>query len=173
MEWIKELLTLFWDYLKFWILVNHYEESVQLRCGKYYRTLTAGLYFKWPFIDYALDVYIKPDTMEIEPLSITTSDGKNISIGLMIEFQITDSRKFKVEVNDALSNMRDIARGEMSDHLEDFGWEDIKKKTTKNALKRKLQEHYVDMGVDVHDLKFTHKTENRVFRLLSDNKNIF
>jgi len=171
MEWIKELLTLFWDYLKCWVLVNHYEKAVVLRKGRYLKTLAPGLYAKWPFIDYAFEVYIMPDTMDIEPISITTADGKTISIGMMIEFQVIDAKVYKIDTNDAITNMKDLARGEMSDYLEDLNWEDIKKKTTKNALKRKLQEHYIEMGVEISELKFTHKAESRVFRLFSDRPN--
>ncbi len=171
MEWIKELLTLFWDYLKFWILVNSYEEAIVLRKGRYLKTLSAGLYLKWPFFDYALEVYIMPDTMDIDPISITTGDGKTITIGLMVEYIVVDTKKYKIETNDAYTNMKDLARGEMSDYLEDLHWEDIKKKTTKNALKRKLQEHYIEMGVEIRELKFTHKAESKVFRFFSDRAN--
>lgn len=171
MEWIKELLTLFWDYLKFWVLVNHYEEAIVLRGGKYLKTLGPGLYLKWPFIDYSLEVYVMPDTMDVEPISITTGDGKTVTIGLMVEYKVMDTKKYKIETNDSPTNMKDLARGEMSDYLEDLNWEDIKKKTTKNALRRKLQEHYTEMGVEIIELKFTHKAESSVFRFFTDKQN--
>jgi len=167
-DWIKELLTLFWDYLKCWVLVNHWEEAIILRKGQYLKTRKPGLYYKHPFIDYSLEVSVKPDTIDIEPLSITTLDGESISIGMMLEFQIVDSKAFKIDTNDAISNMKDLARGELSDHLEELAWADIKKKTTKTSLKKKIQEHFTYMGVEIKELKFTHKAKSKVLRLFSD-----
>lgn len=171
-EWIKEVLVMFADYLKCWVLVNHYEGAVILRKGVYYKTLTPGLYWKVPFIDYSLTCHVKTDTMEFEPIAITTLDNKTISIGMEIEYEVEDIKLYLVETNDAPSNMRDIARGEMSDYLEDINWVDIKKKTTKNALRKIISSRFETMGIKLRDLKFTNKSESRVYRLFSDKDKI-
>jgi len=166
-EAIKEFLSMFFEYLKFWVVVNGYQESVILRHGRYLKTLPPGYYFKYPFLDYSIEVMVKTDTKEFDPIAITTLDGKTISIGLQIEYDIFDSKLYIIETNDAVSNMRDIARGEMSDFLEDINWGDIKKKTSKNALKKIISTRYEEMGVRLRDLKFTNKCESRVYRLFS------
>lgn len=172
-EWIKEILVTFIDYLKFWVLVNSYEQVIILKNGKFNRILLPGLYLKWPLIEYSVIVLVKTDTKEYDTIAITTLDGKTISIGLEIEYDIFDCVKFALEINDAASNMKDIARGEMSDYLEDVNWIDIKKKTTKNALKKILSSRYEEMGVRLKDLKFTNKSESKVYRLFSDKEKIF
>lgn len=172
LEWIREFLVMFLDYAKPWTVVNQYEEAVILRGGQYLKTLLPGYYLKWPLLDYYLMVHVKPDTFEFEPISITTLDGKTIIIGLVVEFEVFDSRLYITETNDTPSNMRDIARGEMSDFLEDISWGDIKKKTTKNALRKLLASKYEKMGVRVTDMKFTNKCEGRPYRLFSDKGNI-
>jgi regulator of protease activity HflC (stomatin/prohibitin superfamily) len=163
-EWIKELFTTYIEYLKFWVAVNHYQEAVVLRAGRYHRTLGPGYHPKWPVYEYSFDVNVKSDTMEIEAVSITTLDGKSITIGIMIEYQIVDTMLFLVETNEAYTNMKEIARGEISDYLEDINWADIKKKVTKNAVTRLISKKYVEMGVELKDLKFTDKCENKVFK---------
>lgn len=167
-SWIKDIFVYFIDYLKFWVVVNHYEEAIVLRNGKYHRTLSAGLWPKWTIFEYYITIHIKPDTMEFEPITITTLDGETAAIGLEIEYEVVDSKKYMVETNDAPSNMRDVARGEMSELLEDLNWNDIRKKATKNALKRQLSAIYEGMGVKLNDLKFTNKAKTRAYRLFSD-----
>ena len=169
-EWIKELFSMYIEYLKFWVIVEHYEEAVVLFFGKYNRTLKPGLHFKLILAEYSIAAHVKKDTMEVEAVSLTTLDGETIVIGLMIDFEITDVRLFLVETNDSLTNMRDIARGEMSDYLEDINWVDIKKKTTKNALKKLIAARYEGMGVKLNDLKFTDKCKTKIFKLFGDGK---
>lgn len=171
MEWLKVILEQFWEYIKFWATVNQYQEMVLLRFGKFVKVLKPGTYFKIPFIDYAMEAHVKRDTLSIEPICITTIDGKTISIGMMEEHEVFDTHLFLVETNDALTNMKDVCRGEMSDLLEDITWADIKKKTTKNALKKKITEKYEQMGVRILDLKFTNKAETRSFTIASDKGN--
>lgn len=167
-EWIREIFTTFADYANPWVIVKHYQEAVILRCGKYNRTLPPGYWIKWPFLEYVYEVNVKCDTMSVEPVTITTIDGKSITIGLILDFEIIDSKKFMLENNDSYTNMKDLARGEMSDYLEDVNWENIKKKTTKNALMRLISKRFQDMGIKLNDLKFTDKVENRAFRLFGN-----
>jgi regulator of protease activity HflC (stomatin/prohibitin superfamily) len=166
-EWIKDTIDNFADYIKIWVRVNDYQEAVILRWGKYHRTLSPGFHFKWFIFEYHMLLNVKPDTMDIEAITITTLDGKTISPGLMIHYEIVDSRKHLLNNNDSPTNMKSIAKGEMSDLLEDINWADTKKKTTKNALRRALIPKFEDMGVNILDMKFTDKCETRAFRLFS------
>jgi len=167
-EWITKAIDQLADYIKPWVLVNSYQEAVIQRTGVYHRTLPPGLHPKWPFFEYHRFVNVKPDTIEMEPIAITTLDGKTVALGLMIHYQITNSKKFELDNNDSITNVRDIARAEMSDLLEDINWTDTRKKTTKNALQRSLTPKFADMGITILDLKFTHKCETRAFKLFTN-----
>ena len=173
MDKILEFLAQFFDYLKPWVLVNTFERVVILRNGKFIKGLEPGLYFKIPFIDNYFSCNIMADTKEYGPLAITTADGKTITLGVVIEFEIADYIKFILENNDSITNLRDLTIAECSDLLEDINWVDIKKKTTKNALKRAVGEKVKTLGVTILDLKFTTKCESKVFRILSDKELIF
>lgn len=166
-EWLQQLITQFLDYLKPWVLIDQFEAGVLLRCGRYNRTLYPGLHLKWPFLDYYHSAIVTIDTLEVNEVNITTLDGQTISIGCYIEYLVIDVRKFLLDVNDAKTNMKDICRGILSNHLEDVTWEDIKKKPTINAIRKKLTSKYAEMGVEVKDVMFTDKCKSRVFKLFS------
>ncbi len=167
-EWLREILSQSLDYLKFFVIVNQYEEAILLSWGKFKRVRTPGTYLKWPIRDYYYHVIVTFDTISIDEVNITTADNQTISIGCVIEYGIKDVVKFLIDTNEAKGNMRDIARGVISNTLEDLTWEDVKKKTTLNAIRKKLTSKYEDMGVDVKDVMFTDKCKSFVLKVFSD-----
>lgn len=166
-EFVKEVLVTFYGHLKFWHQVDHWENAVILRWGKYHKTLNPGRYWKWPIRDYGISTNVKPDTIEIDSISITTLDKKNISIGIVIGYQVKNIKLFLVEHNDSLSNFADFCKGELSDVIEDLNWDDIRKKTTRTNLKNKLKPHAEALGLEINEVKFTDKCEVKAFKIFS------
>ena len=166
-EWLQQIITEFFNYVKPWVLIEQFEQGVLLRYGKYRKCLSPGLYLKWPIIEYCHSAITTMDTIEVGEVNITTLDGQTISIGCYVEYSIADVKKYLMDVNDAKSNMKDICRGVLSNYLEDVSWEEIKKKTTINAIRRRLSAKYVDMGVEVKDIMFTDKCKSKVLKVFS------
>lgn len=181
LEVIGKWLDLFWDYLKPGFIINHYQEGVLLTNGKYSGTFTPGFYLKWPFYEYLYECNIMPDTMNIPPIPLTTKDNETIMLGLMIDYHIipmpeipktnrktgwriveTGTKKFMIENNNALSNLRDRAQGEMCDLIEGLNWDDIRKPSTRKRLQESLQAYAGDMGVAIDEVKFTSKSKSQV-----------
>lgn len=159
-----------YDYLRFWYQVEYWERGILLTFGKPTKVLEPGLHWKVSFCEYIHIVDIKPDTLKTEPICITTLDGKTIIAGLVLNYEIKDVKKFFLENNESLSNLKDMAGGILSDHLEDIGWDDIKKKTTKNALLKKIDLYADSLGIKILDLQFNHKAETKAYSFFSDKK---
>lgn len=166
-EWLKTKIDTYSDYLKFWVLVEHFEEALILRNGVYHRTLKRGLWPKFPIFEYFYTVSIKPETINIPPIAVTTSDGKTVIAGIMIEYEIVDSKLFVLENNDSISNAKDIVMGKLSDLLEDITLEEIGKKTTKNRLERSIRSKFEEMGMKILGIDFTHKYQTTAYNFLS------
>lgn len=167
-DWVKDKLNEIYEYTKFWYIVDHSEEAVILRFGKWSRNLKPGYHLKFPIIEVGHSAHTKPDTLEIESICITTLDGKTIMIGLGIGFDVIDIKKFLWENTDSPSNMKDAMRMELSDYLEDMEWTAIRKKTTKNAIIRNLQKYFDTLGVRILDLKYTNKSEVRAYKIFNE-----
>lgn len=171
-EWLKWLLEQAWHYIMPFTVITDYESGVLLRFGRLVKVLTPGIHFKFPLIDIIITAHIKPDTMEIAPISITTLDDKTVSIGAIIEIEVIDVQKYLIEANEARSNIHDIIRGVMSDTLEDITWADIKKKKTINQIKRTSSESCEKVGIRLIDMRFTDKCISRVLKLFGDTHSI-
>ena len=188
LEFIGKWLDLFWDYLKCGFFVHHYEEAILLTNGKYSGTFGPGFHFKWPFYEYVYYQNIKPNTINIPPLPLTTKDNETIVLGMMIDYHIepmqevsgkqrrrgwrimeTGTKKFVLENNDSLSNLIDRSQGELSDLVEGLDWLVLQKKPTRSSLQSKLQAYAGDMGVIIDEVKFTGKSKSQVMHISGDN----
>lgn len=181
-EFIGKALEQFWDYLKPGFILNEYQEGVLLTNGKYAGTFGPGFHFKWPFYEYVYETNIMPDTLTIPAIPLTTKDNETIMLGLMIDYHIepmeeiprgkrkagwrimeSGSKRYMLDNNDAITNLRDRAAGEMSDLIEGLNWDDIRKKSTRTRLQESLQAYAGDLGIVIDEVKFTSKSKSQVF----------
>ena len=154
-----------WNDLKPIIFILEYKEGILLRGGRFIKVLKPGAHFKIPFLDdYHLE-NVKTDTMRIPEVNITTLDSQSVIIGCQFELRVVDIYKAMIETNDWRTNLQDICQGIISDCLEEKNWEDIKKKTTKNLIARKIEERAAEIGITTDHFNFTDKVITRVIKL--------
>lgn len=156
-----------WNDLKPVLFINQYENGVLLRAGKYNKVLLPGWWWKIPFVDSYHTENIMADTMDIPSVHITTLDNKTVSIGCEVEFKISDIHLAVIECNDWRTNVKDIVRGIISEHLEDCAWEDIKKKVVKNQISKKIEKRFSEMGVTLLYFNYTDKVLTKAITLIS------
>jgi regulator of protease activity HflC (stomatin/prohibitin superfamily) len=160
-----DLLVSGWDHFKPILFILEYEEGVMFRAGKFKKVLKPGWHYRISFIDDYHVENVKGDTMSISPVSVTTLDNKTISIGCEFDFYIDDIEKALVYTNDWRSNLHDICKGILSDHLEDCNWEDIRKKVIKNQIFKRIEKRALEMGVVIDNFNFTDKSITRALTL--------
>lgn len=160
-----DLIVQLWDHFKPIFFVLEYEEGVLYRAGKLIGPLKPGWHMRIPFVDDFHLENVKDDTMNITPVTITTLDNKTITIGCEFDFHIEDIVQAVVMTNDWRSNLHDICKGILSDHLEDCNWDDIKKKTVKNQIFKRIEKRALEMGVVADNFNFTDKTITRALAL--------
>lgn len=163
--WLREV----WDHFKPIVFVYTYEASVVFRGGKFQRILKPdNWYFRIPFIDDIFTDNIALDTMAIKEVNVTTLDGKTSTIGCEFDLKIIDIYKALALTHDWRSNLLDICRGIISDHIEEYNWDDLRKKTTKNSIEKKIQKRAEEMGIEVNNFNFTDKSLGRVLTLYNN-----
>ena len=163
-----DLLISVWKDFQPLVFVLEYKEGVMFRAGKFRRVWLPGAHLRIPFVDTYYTENVKTDTMRVEEVNITTLDGKTVTIGCEFELKITDIVKAVVDTNDWRSNMHDIAQGILSDNLEDIDWDDIRKKTTKNAIAKKIEHRAIEMGITTSNFNFTDKAITRAITLFNN-----
>jgi regulator of protease activity HflC (stomatin/prohibitin superfamily) len=165
LEWLADKWH---EYLSPYVILRDYEGGVLLRLGKYKNNLKTGVNWKLPIIDEVHTVITTTNTFHVANVNITTTGGETISVGVIIEYDITDVKKYILDVNEAESNAHDIARGVIASCLTEYTWEDVKQKTTATVVKNKLKKQFDDMGINIHQLIFGDVAKTRVFTIFRE-----
>lgn len=163
-----DIVISFSEQINPFVIIDSYEAGIHVRLGRKKRDLNVGFHFlplKVLFIDKVLTVHIKRDTFRVSNVNVTTIDGKNISVGAIIEYEVTDPTLFLMEANDAISNMHDIARGVIADYLTDCTWEEVKQKSTITSIKNKIKPSFLEIGVTVKRVLFGDISQSRTFTI--------
>lgn len=107
------------------------EEAVILRLGRYAGTESPGLHFKLPFIDRVVKVKTKVILQEefgfrsvgmderteegaLQEESLTLTGDLNVAtVEWIVQYQISDPKKFLFNIREVLKNLRDISQSVM------------------------------------------------------------
>ena len=165
LEWLAQIWS---QHLSPFIVLSDYEEGIVLRMGRYKKNLIKGINFKMPLMDYTMTVIVTKDTYHVANVNVTTIDGKTISVGSIVEFNIVDVKKYFLDVNEAQSNAHDITRGVIADYLSDCEWEEVKKKTTLTQIKNKLKPQMEAMGMNITQVMFGDIAQSKVFTVFKE-----
>jgi regulator of protease activity HflC (stomatin/prohibitin superfamily) len=161
-NWLREV----WNHFKPIVFIYTYESAVVFRAGKSRRILKPNnWYFRIPFLDDIIIDNVALDTMSLKEVNVTTLDGKTITLSCEFDVRIVDIYKAIALTNDWKSNLIDISRGIISDYIEDCNWEEIRKKTTKNAIEKRIQKKAETIGVEISDFNFTDKVIGRALTI--------
>lgn len=165
---LVDLLITTWEHFKPIFFILEYEQGVVLRAGTFLKVVKPGWHLRIPFVDDYFTDNVTFDTIDIREVNVTTLDGKTLSVGCKLDIEISDIKLALVNTHDWRSNLIDICRGIISDHLEDCNWEDIRKKTVKNAIEKRIQKRAEEMGINVTNLFFTDKALSRVLKIFNN-----
>lgn len=170
---IEKLIELFIQFLErilpFWIVWD-YELGVRMGLWVRPTELKPGIHLKIPFFHKVLTCNAKNETFRVLQNTVTTKDGKTVSISAAVGYCVNDAVKFLAENNDAITNIHDITWGVIGEHLTECDWEDIKKKPTRTAIKNKMKDDCKHLGVTIEFVTLGVITQTRAITLFTQIK---
>lgn len=120
---LVDVLLNFLHLFKFWIVVQPYEQAVQLRLGHYQKVLTEGLHWLIPFgVDYCISEHIVPTTHSLGDESVTSQDGKSVGFHAVVTYRISNIQKATLEVADSSHAVLDATCGEIGRVMRESTW---------------------------------------------------
>lgn len=155
-DWLKEIWHEVLKFIKFFVVIEEYELGVRLTLGINPIELKPGFHFIIPLgVHNVLTDNVKADTMQAKAVHATTNDQKTVSVSPAIEYEIVDIIKWIIYTNDARTNLHDIIRGITAEYITDISWDECKKKTTRTAIKNKLNDRIESMGAKCNYVMLT------------------
>ena len=167
---IFDFLETAWEWFIPWVIIDAYEEGIILQLGKFRRVVKPGIRLMCPFgIDQCKYETIVRQTSYLDPQSLTSKDGKPVTISGILVYVIDNIKKYLLDIDDAETDLQNMCYGVISDCVESTDWLDIKtKEFNKTVLKkcRYVSDNYC--GVKLLDVKYSDKAiaRNIMYRLM-------
>jgi regulator of protease activity HflC (stomatin/prohibitin superfamily) len=169
MNFLDPLIQLFKDFgvtvLPFYV-VPQYESGLILRLGVYRKDAKPGFNWKLFFFDEVITCRNTTTTMNVEPQTLTTKDGKNVIVSSIVKYRIVDPKIFLLEVEDAFDAIADICQGETKRLIVDRTWDECTTNDLDNEIQKKTKSSAKRWGIDVDLVTITELAIVRSYRLL-------
>ena len=130
---IQELLRHIGQLFTWLIIVAPWEQAIRIRLGHHVRLLRAGWYIRLPFVDRVYRQTIRRRISAIHPQTLTTRDGKTISLTACLGYAIRDVQK----LFDTLDQPESTIESEVASMVSDF----IATRTLEECTPENLQSH--------------------------------
>jgi regulator of protease activity HflC (stomatin/prohibitin superfamily) len=153
-------------------VVNQTDEAVRLRFGKFKEVLKPGLHWKWSFADEILSHSVLWTTYSVPAQSLTTKDGKDVVVKLIIKYRIVDIQTFLLEVWDAIDAISDMTQGISFDIVKERTWDELHTLDLKPLITRKARLEAKRWGIEIETVTLSDLAKIRSIRLLNDNGSI-
>lgn len=159
-----------WEWLIPFTVIDCYELGVVLRFGKFHHVIKPGLRWLLPFgIDNVKFETVVRQTSDLTVQSLTSQDGKPVTLNAILVYTIQDIRKFLLEIDDGETDLQNMCYGVITDCVESYDWREIRTpKFNRDVLKkcRNVCDNYC--GVKLIHVKWSDKTTGRSLRLWND-----
>lgn len=165
---IIELLTGFFEYIKFWWVVEQYNRAVLLRFGKFVKVLNPGYHWKIPFSDIAIEHTVVPTTMRLNNQSLYTKDDTSISTQAIIKYQVSDVKTLLLEVYDPVDAIADMTQAIIKRIIMDRTWQECLATDLDNEITKKAKTEAKKWGIEIISVILVEFTKAKSFRIISN-----
>lgn len=123
---IREILNLIKEMFTWFILVNPWEAGVRTRLGKHQLNIGPGIHLRIPFFDRVYIQSVRRRMSVVPAMTLTTTDGKTITVGSYLSFEIEDVAKLYNTLHDATDTIDAIAASVVSNYIHERRFAEVK-----------------------------------------------
>lgn len=109
-------------------IIPQQNRGLYLRMGRYVATLDPGLHLKVPLVDQIIGVPVTERQGYIQHVDAMTQDNVIMKLSLQYTYEVTDPRRYRLEVVDPDSIIREFVQGKLRDIVNTISMNDVMKK---------------------------------------------
>ena len=117
MHWLGELFSKVGSLFNWFFVVVPWEQAIRVRMGKTITKLGPGVHFQVPFIDRVYIQNVRDRVAATTSQTLTTSDGKTITLCAAIRFSIEDIVPMYTLLHQASDTICMEVEGHFSDYI--------------------------------------------------------
>jgi regulator of protease activity HflC (stomatin/prohibitin superfamily) len=168
---VFSFLAQFWRQLLFWSVLDAEQVGFVRRLGVPNRTVSPGLVWKWPILESLESEDARDYSMVCDPQSLRTKDGIDVVLRTAVTFNVTDARKYLLNVCDGRANVQDLVSGELGWLVPRRSAKEVLGGTVMAELERRACKKAAKWGLHVSDVKFLDSVAAPSFRLWNNQIN--
>jgi len=165
---IKDLLEYIFNFVKIWIIVQPWEQGIRVRKGKKIKKLSAGMYFRIPYLD---SVYIQETRMRMVQMTmqtLTSKDGVAITINSALGYTIENIETLYNTLYHPEGTIVSLALSGVADYVYRTDSKSITPADIEREVIQALKAE--DYGLKFKHFKITNFAAVRTYRLIQDNQ---
>lgn len=164
--WIKDVIEYLSSIFKWWVIVQPWEQGLKVRLGKSIKILEKGIYFRIPYMD---SIYVQPIRLRVvqNPLqTLTTKDGKTLSIACVVGYSIVDIMKFYNSLHQPESTISNMTLGGINDYISKRNCSEVDPIVIEEDLVKEFAK--LDYGIKFEYVKIIGFANVKTYRLIQD-----
>ncbi len=132
------------------VVIDQFERAVVLRWGRYHRELDPGFHWLIPFeIERAIADNVVPRTLNLGAQSLTTKDGAQVVLGVIVTARIHDIRKSLLEVENVDTAVQDSCYAEIARVVHEHTWDELQQESINDELLKACRRRAFAYGVEI------------------------
>lgn len=148
--------------------VTPWEQGVRVRFGKHVDLLGPGMHWKLPFLDSVTVLPIRVRVASMPTQTAMTRDGKAVSIGLALQYQIEDVERVFRSVHHPEQTLTFWVQGAVGDLIRTLDAGEITPERVRSAVVQQIDAH--SMGLGAFQVFVTDLAIVKTYRLLRDDR---
>ncbi len=155
-------------FLIFWCVLNDDEVGLIRRLGKYHRDLDHGLNWKWPIIETVESVTSALDSTMLREQSLTTLDGKQVTLRGVITYRIVNAKKYILDVATTISVVNDVGCCVIAEMVPELTADQVLRGDSfSKELLRRVRLRSKKWGIDVDSVGLADRVQARTYRFIT------
>jgi len=149
-----------------WVIIEEWNEGVQLRYGKFIKVLYPGMHFKIPFFDSVIECPVITQSVNLPSQTLTTLDEQGIVLKSIIRYRVSNIQTYLLSVMHANDVLIDTTQGIIRDVVERTKWDDLV--DVNSQITNEVKEYVVRWGIEVEAVTITDLGIVKSFRIFGD-----
>jgi regulator of protease activity HflC (stomatin/prohibitin superfamily) len=165
LEWLWQFLLDFWPVR----IIDAGNQGVLYKQDGSALTLKPGLHWFWPRLWRIVEAECQYQNIDCGLQSLTTKDGKEVTISLNVGYEITDLATLFVSFQHFDATLVNLARGHAKQALIEAEWSELQAdpEVVEQDILRDLRKELRACGVKIHGVTMDQLSRVKTLRLLT------
>ena len=124
--WLNAIFQYFGKFVPQPFIVKWTERGVRYRRGQFPKEVKPGFHWYWPLTSHVEKAEVVWSPQEFKPTTLTTRDGKSLSVGYTMMYKITDIVATHTSTDNFLDSLGELAELPLADIVHSHTHEELR-----------------------------------------------